>query len=217
MFVDDGGIPRWHFAPLFAYLLHVLFQVRLWFVFSTWTCLINYVFFPRPFGWWVSCFLFLLCLRPLILLTFDLLDFLWFILIGFGRLVWWLVVGLLFNDDVVVLNSLNLIWWGCFCFFPFGVSFDTWPCNYWIFLPPIIYIDGIMIFEGTWNIITLLTNLVFTIVFNFLMGDSKLRHALCLSLPLLLNFLIHVRIFYNVDWVASKLTSLKRTNFFISL
>jgi len=47
--------------------------------------------------------------KTLILLTFDLLDFLWFLLIGFGRLVWWLIVGLLFGDDVIVLNSLNLI------------------------------------------------------------------------------------------------------------
>jgi len=47
--------------------------------------------------------------RTLVSLTFDLLDFLWFLLIGFGHLVWWLVVGLLFGDDVVVLNFLNLI------------------------------------------------------------------------------------------------------------
>lgn len=47
--------------------------------------------------------------RTLVLSTFDLLDFLWFLLIGFGHLVWWLVVGVLFGDDVIVLNSLNLI------------------------------------------------------------------------------------------------------------
>jgi len=48
-------------------------------------------------------------LRTLVLLTFDLLDFLWFFFIGFGRPVWWLVVMLLFGDDGVILNSLNLI------------------------------------------------------------------------------------------------------------
>ncbi len=47
--------------------------------------------------------------RTLVSSTFDLLDSLWFSLIGFGHLVCWLVVGLLSCDDVVVLDSLNLI------------------------------------------------------------------------------------------------------------
>ncbi len=47
--------------------------------------------------------------RTLVSSTFDLLDSLWFHLIGFGRLVWWLIVGLLSCDDVVVLDFLNLI------------------------------------------------------------------------------------------------------------
>lgn len=47
--------------------------------------------------------------RTPVLSTFDLVDSLWFSLIGFGHLVWWLVVGLLSCDDVVVLDSLNLI------------------------------------------------------------------------------------------------------------
>ncbi len=47
-------------------------------------------------------------LGTLVSSTFDLFDSLWFHLIGFGHLVWWLVVGLLSCDDVVVLDSLNL-------------------------------------------------------------------------------------------------------------
>ncbi len=47
--------------------------------------------------------------RTLVLLTFDLLDFFWFFFIRFGHPVWWLVVRLLFGDDVVIFNSLNLI------------------------------------------------------------------------------------------------------------
>jgi len=54
------------------------------------------------------CLLLLLCLGPFVSSTFDLFDSLWFHLIGFGHLVWWLVVGLLSCDDVVVLDSLNL-------------------------------------------------------------------------------------------------------------
>ncbi len=45
--------------------------------------------------------------RTFVLLTFDLLDSLCFLFIGCS--MWWLVVGLLFGDDLVVLDSLNLI------------------------------------------------------------------------------------------------------------
>ncbi len=54
-------------------------------------------------------FLAFIVFRTLVSLNFDLLDFLWFLLIGFGHLVWWLIVGLLFGDNAVVLNFLNLI------------------------------------------------------------------------------------------------------------
>jgi hypothetical protein len=54
-------------------------------------------------------FLAFILFKTLVLLTFDLLDFLWFLLIGFGHLEWWLVVGLLFGDNVVVLKFLDLI------------------------------------------------------------------------------------------------------------
>ncbi len=47
--------------------------------------------------------------KTLVLLTFDILDFLWFLLIGFGHSKWWLVVGLLFGDNVVVIKFLDLI------------------------------------------------------------------------------------------------------------
>ncbi len=55
------------------------------------------------------CLLLLLCLGPFVLLTFHPLDSLWFRLIGFGHLVWWLCCWLLSCDDMVVLDSLNLI------------------------------------------------------------------------------------------------------------
>ncbi len=60
-------------------------------------------------GYHVSCFS---LFRTFVSLTFDMLDSLWFLLID--HMGWWLVVGLLFGDDVFVLDSFNLIWWGLF-------------------------------------------------------------------------------------------------------